>query len=675
MRLLIPTLILGFLPLGQTAAAQTITATQDTVTWKSTLQEVEVVSQRIRHANEANAGARDVRIDPEILQANKTRSLAELLTDNSAVYIKSMGMGALSTASFRGASPEQTKVNWNGINITPPLSGSFDFSQIPVFFTDNVNLYYGSSYTRNGSGAIGGSVNLFTDPEWGQGVTGRALTEYGSFNTYTVGGQVNVSRERTAFKTRAYYQHSDNDYTYLNKVLTNTPFKEKREDAAYSQLAVMQEAYFRLSPYTRLSAIAWYQNNRRELPQALGVVNRSHEQQDEQNFRGYAGLDWNRDVHSLHLKAAWLFYKQDYDLTYDGNLFDPKGNRNRSNSLQLVADYAYAPTDRFILSTALNYAYDRIHTSSYIRVDSSKYILDDIVFDIPQADPPFNHHRNVVSWQTSALWSPLSMLDVNGQYMFEHNNGRNVSTWSAGAVAHLFDRSLQIKGSVAYNYRFPSMNDLYWRPGGNPDLKPEDGYSYDASITWRKALGDHWEATAEASGYLMLIDNWILWLPKDGNQWIWTPQNKRDVRSCGLELYGKVVFTLGDFRSTLSGNYSWSQSRSRRKGHIDDGSYMKQIPYVPRFKWNIRWALNYKDTFLTWQTTYIARRYITTDESYSTDPYAVHNLLLGYQYTFRNGWKLTPQLRIDNVADTYYESTQYYPMPLRNTLLSLMLEF
>ena len=33
---------------------------------------VQVVSQRVRHANEANAGAKVSRIDPEIMRANKT---------------------------------------------------------------------------------------------------------------------------------------------------------------------------------------------------------------------------------------------------------------------------------------------------------------------------------------------------------------------------------------------------------------------------------------------------------------------------------------------------------------------------------------------------------------------------------------------------------------------------
>ena len=115
---------------------------------------------------------------------------------------------------------------------------------------------------------------------------------------------------------------------------------------------------------------------------------------------------------------------------------------------------------------------------------------------------------------------------LNGQYMFEQNDSRGVSTWSAGMVFNLWRKVLQVKGNVAYNYRFPGMNDLYWRPGGNPEVKPEDGYSYDASVAYRKQLCRGLSLDAEVSGYLMYIDNWILWLPKDGNQWIWTPQKR-----------------------------------------------------------------------------------------------------------------------------------------------------
>lgn len=41
-----------------------------------------------------------------------------------------------------------------------------------------------------------------------------------------------------------------------------------------------------------------------------------------------------------------------------------------------------------------------------------------------------------------------------------------------------------IKTSVSHNYRFPTLNDLYFLPGGNSSLKNEHGFSYNASVSF-----------------------------------------------------------------------------------------------------------------------------------------------------------------------------------------------
>ena len=57
---------------------------KDTIAYGLNLDEVQIVARRIRHANEANAGAKVTHLEPELLQINKTRSFSELLTENSA---------------------------------------------------------------------------------------------------------------------------------------------------------------------------------------------------------------------------------------------------------------------------------------------------------------------------------------------------------------------------------------------------------------------------------------------------------------------------------------------------------------------------------------------------------------------------------------------------------------
>lgn len=51
--------------------------------------------------------------------------------------------------------------------------------------------------------------------------------------------------------------------------------------------------------------------------------------------------------------------------------------------------------------------------------------------------------------------------------------------------------NLTIKGSVARNHHFASLNDLYFLPGGNPDLKAEHGWSYDIDLDVKSLRRKH----------------------------------------------------------------------------------------------------------------------------------------------------------------------------------------
>ena len=214
---------------------------EDSIARSYTLQTLFVTEKYITKEKEVNIGAKTQTIPAPILEVFQSRSLADLLIEQTSINVKSMGLGALATASFRGASPSQTRVNWNGVNITPVMAGIFDFSQMPVFFADKVSLVYGSNDVKSGTGAVGGSVNVSNIPVW----DGRTVTdlsaEYGSYNTYTVKGAMRYGTNRLSMKTRAYFQHSDNNFSYINKVTSNEHFLEQRVDAEYSMASAMQD--------------------------------------------------------------------------------------------------------------------------------------------------------------------------------------------------------------------------------------------------------------------------------------------------------------------------------------------------------------------------------------------------------------------------------------------------
>ncbi len=76
-------------------------------------------------------GVQKTTFDSLALRENIALSIADILTFNSSVFVKSYGRATLSTVAFRGTSPSHTQVTWNGMRINNPLLGMTDFSPIP----------------------------------------------------------------------------------------------------------------------------------------------------------------------------------------------------------------------------------------------------------------------------------------------------------------------------------------------------------------------------------------------------------------------------------------------------------------------------------------------------------------------------------------------------------------
>src|SRR4051812_12993113 len=92
------------------------------------LKEVIVTSNRLVNFS---AGTKVNDIDSLALAQHNSTNLADLLADESPVFIKSYGLGSLATTSFRGGSANHTAILWNGFNINSPMNGQLDLSLVP----------------------------------------------------------------------------------------------------------------------------------------------------------------------------------------------------------------------------------------------------------------------------------------------------------------------------------------------------------------------------------------------------------------------------------------------------------------------------------------------------------------------------------------------------------------
>ncbi len=608
------------------------------------IENVTVTGKR-QHENRI-VGSKMSAIAPIVIKQNQTRNMAELLTDHSLVHIKSMGQGGLSTSSFRGTGANHTQVNWNGININSAMMGNFDFSQFPAFFTDQVSLSHGSSDSRSGSGALGGSINLNNRLSAADSAGITAFIEGASFNTWSAAASAIYGKDKARMRTRVFGQMSDNDFRYFNKVLKKDPFEERREGSEYQQAGIMQEYYRKNDNNSTLSSTLWLNYYSRGLPQPTMVNRTKTEDENMGNMRFYTGWRHERESHTLSIKGAWLtdyyFYSNKFTQYDMGNVI----SENWSNAAILNGGYERMLFDNINMDAIVNYRFDVVNAENY----TSSHVS-----------------RHTVSAQAKVEWQASDFMRLRVQGMAEQNDDILMPTFSAGVDYQVVPSLLTMLANVARNYHYPTLNDLYWSKLGNPDLRPEKGMSYDATARLNIAGGIVSYRT-EITGYLMNVTDWIIWLRNAGGGYSdWSPSNLNKVRSKGVEVMTETSLNTGKIRHRINANYGYSSAVNRTKLFEGDRSYNKQIPYVPLHKANIRYYIDYGRLGVSYGAAFTGLRYITTDHSYSTTQYTVHDIEARYKV---NNYLLL-RGRINNLFDTYYESTQYFPMPLRSFALSV----
>ncbi|MFN8167076.1 MAG: TonB-dependent receptor [Bacteroidia bacterium] len=66
-------------------------------------------------------------------------------------------------------------------------------------------------------------------------------------------------------------------------------------------------------------------------------------------------------------------------------------------------------------------------------------------------------------------------------------------------------------GNFGNVFRLPTVNDLYWIPGGNPDLLPETGTTGEIGL---HLLNTQLSMQRSSVAYFdKHINNWIAWVP------------------------------------------------------------------------------------------------------------------------------------------------------------------
>ena len=636
------------------------------------IREITVVG----HRPMKEIGVQQTKLDSVALKENIALSMADVLTFNTSIFVKSYGRATLSTVAFRGTSPSHTQVTWNGMKINNPMLGMTDFSMIPSYFIDDASLLHGTSSVSETGGGLGGAVKLMSRPAENRGFGVQYIQGIGSFKTFDEFLRLTYGDDHWQISTRAVYSSSPNDYKYRNHDKKENIYDddmniigqyypvERNRSGSYKDLHILQEVYYNTRKGDRFGLNAWYINSNRELPMLTvdhGAATDFDNRQRENTFRGVLSWDHLRSNWKVAAKGGYIYTWMAYDYSRDlgnGTMAQMTRSRSKINTLygQVDGEYYIGRKWLFTANLSAHQHFVESRDKSVLLQQGGTGIVG------------YRQARIELSGAVSAKWRPV---DRFGMSVVLREDMFGVK-WTPIIPALFIDGVLSKRGnivakaSLSRNYRVPTLNDLYFLPGGNPDLKSESGWTYDAGVSFAVGKSGVYSLSGSANWFESFIKDWIIWLPT--TKGFFSPDNIKDVHAYGVELKADLTVNLAkEWQLGLDGTLSWTPSINNGEPRTPaDQSVGKQLPYVPEYSSSVNGRLSWRRWSFMYKWCYYSERYTMSSNDISLSgklpKYFMSNISLERTIDMRWAeWSLKGV--INNLFNEEYISVLSRPMP------------
>ncbi len=587
-------------------------------------------------------GMKILEIDSTVLAQYQMQNMGQLLNQKAPVFIQSYGINNIATLHFRGSSAAQSQVFWNGIPLNNASLGIADISLLGVGTFDKISIAFGGSSALLGSGNIGAAVMLSSDfnkhdsaHKW----SNQLATEAGSFGQYKMMLRTQYNSTKQSLSVKLFGQKAANnfDFTLLDGK------SSKMSNASLSSYAAIIDYSYRWNQSTAMQFSFWQQHFDREIPPALFESSSTKKQEDDA-FRLFLGFEkskkngtkyysktgFTKDQMNYEDSAVHLFSRNATHQFYEE--FGIKKNINNQHQV--------------LLFVPVNFSWTKPQNDSQTRYQSKVAIAGSYLFVSKN-----EKLRAAINTRVEQINSKTFFL--------------------AGAnISYSILPFLKVRANVQKSYRAPTLNEWYYQPGGNPNLKPERGWSEDAGYELKIPIGARIIFQHDLSIYNRNIHDWITWF---GGA-IWTPHNISEVQSRGLETANYLLWKNKNLSIKLGWNTSYVLATTVRSAIPNDGSIGKQIPYTPRYSGNTNFDINYKKIQMSYNHTFVGYRFTTTDESEYVPPYQLANLFVAFNsHIQKMNYKI--YLQCNNCWNEPYQVVHLRPMPMRNFSAGLSIRF
>ena len=467
--------------------------------------------------------------DPQI-QEQKIQQVADVLRQVPGVQVTQSGSpGAVTDVSIRGATPSQTLVLVDGVEVNAGATGSFDLSHLTTDNLDRIEILRGAGGSLYGSQAIGGVVNVLSQE--GDGPPTASLLSGGgnratSQQVGTVSGadgNLHYSGGVSYFSTEGFRPVNDNS----------------------DNLALNGRLDYHIGDDTVLRGFARYIASNVSLP----------------NFNVFSGSDLDPTAHE---RNEFMLFKGEIEhhfgeyLLVRANAFFVRQDQ-RANAVpyqgSMSSEDDRIPDETRGSVTEAVFSWPRLEGFRTVAGFEFRdlWVRSDSISNFPAFPPPsvtlFHARRQEYA---GYLEQEGSFLDghvlVTGGFRVDGNSqfGKEVSPGWSVAIP-ITKISTTLRGSYTEGFRAPAFDELYFPNFGNPNLKPEVSSEWDGGFT--TTFGER--ASFTATYFSRRVKNLIVTVPCPTCRFGSEAGNAARVDTQGVEIVPSLTLVKG---LTLSGN-------------------------------------------------------------------------------------------------------------------------
>ena len=533
--------------------------------------------------------------------------VAAYLQKDSRFQIRQYAPGSVATLNLGGANSAQSRIVWEGIDISSMASGVLDLSLVPSVLLSKQAVSSGANAALSAeSGMIGG-----LDLGWNAASKSFFSTAFGAnslgMRSFVVqnGGEFSGVRYRSYIKT----EQSDNAYPYT---LGNNEFTMNGME--YSTLTLLQRYEGKVGR-VRWNTNIWYtEGNKNSRGSVLTAGNRNH--LEDRIVRGLI------TAHKRDTKAT-LFYGKEWQ--------------------------SYTDTASFLDLRDTN-TYDQL--SFRLSKEAKTYTTSLVAVYVQGAGTSRN--AEMAQLNASHRHKLGKAVSISGKLSYWNNNvvgGAQVNWTGKNTLGkhHLTGGTF---------YRLPTINELYWTPGGNPDLLSERSFGGKYSLL--KKWGD---LSLFVSSDQFYFANLIQWIP--GANGFWSPENIEQAYTSTTSFIGSYAF--GNWLNEISLTHQYSRVITP----VVAGNEGKSLLYRPDY--NAVYTVTYDAGRFNTQlrTHYLGKRQTLRDNSpLGTIP---SELWMDFSLTTKVLSKVRLLATVHNLTGAQRNFFLNYPMPGRYFSLTLQL--